>query len=774
MRARLLPVLALLLLEGASTLNTALALEAPDPARPEPTALIGPDALAPAFPRSDALSQALATRAHAAAVTELQKLGTKELPGRALGDHAFVLAWSLVRADRAAEATPLLENLRRSETAPEPYRLLVEGEILEAQGKHPEAAATFARVPKEARIWARAALEQAESLQKAERTSDARAIWTELAARPDPAEGTERALWALAQRGGFGSEESYPLLRRIWTAYPTSRAAKDAEKELAAYEAKGTKYAATRADIAARADALQRAERWEDTITLIGGKIANFEKIDASSCRARYAYGRALFKKNRLTDAVNTLTAVGAGCAGKDDDAGAQALYIIGKATERRKMWAEAAAAYQQIPERYPAHSMADDGYALAGIAWQEAGDPKKAVELWTAQVERYPDGDLAAEGFWRLAWSSYLEGRPADAIGWSERMLFEVPLETDPVHVLAGRYWSARWRLYPAVASPRALSEVAQDRANGLRLLGELCREHPSTYYGQLAANRLYELAPEELAAIPRPDWSGTDESLRVRASFLAEPAARDGLALARLGLVAEAMGELGALDEDAMSPSELALVTRVQAGLDPVVAHNRLHHFLLEHPPATLGADAGAVLRQAYPDLYWQELQEVASDYGWDNRIFHGLVREESSFNPKIVSWAGARGLSQLMPATAREVAKQMGISVTNDQLFDPKLNLKIGSRFFDSLMTRYRGSPYLAAASYNAGPGNVDGWLGRFGNLPTDEWVERIPIRETRHYVKRVLGTYQVYHALYDPDPLFPNWSRLNHKAKPDSAE
>lgn len=772
MRRALLPLLALLGCEGVTASRPAAALDPPDLARPEALVQVAPEALSTTLPLSDALATALATRDHKTAVVELQKLDPKALPGAAVPDRAFLLAWELVRAGQAVEAGPLIAELGRSESAPAAYRVLLTGEVQEALGRHVEAAATLDGVPHDSRLWPRAALEEAESNYAAERTKDARQIWKTLIERPDPSEGNDRALLALATRSGLGSEEAYPLLRRIWARYPTTKASTEAEKALAPYELQGAKYQATRAELAARADALQRAERWDDVIALVGPALPRLEKLDADSCRARYAYGRALFKKNRLTESVTALTPVGAGCAGLDDDAGAQSWYIVGKATERRKMWAEAGAAYQKIPAMYPNHSMADDGYALAGIALQEAGSPQQAVGLWEAQVERYPDGDLAAEGFWRLGWSRYLAGDAQGAIAWVEKSIWSVPLDADPVHALAARYWAARWRLYPSVDDPRALSDAPDQRALGIRLLGELCREHPSTYYAGLAASRLYEIAPDELSHLPRPELSG-DDSLWVRASFAADPVVNSALALARLGLISDAMSELDALSQDAMTPSELALVTRVQARVDPVVAHNRLHHFLLQHPPATLGADAGAILRQAYPDLYWQELQEVTSDYPWDARIFHGLVREESSFNPTIVSWAGARGLSQLMPATARAVGKEMGLTVSNQLLFDPKTNLSIGSHYFDSLMGRYRGSPYLAAAGYNAGPGNVDGWLGRFGNVPTDELIERIPIRETRAYVKRVLGTYQAYHLLYDPDPLFADWSRLNHKARPDSA-
>ena len=74
------------------------------------------------------------------------------------------------------------------------------------------------------------------------------------------------------------------------------------------------------------------------------------------------------------------------------------------------------------------------------------------------------------------------------------------------------------------------------------------------------------------------------------------------------------------------------------------------------------------------------------------------------------------------------------------------------------------------FLAVAAYNAGEGNVGKWLKNKGNLPTDMFIESIPFRETRHYVKRVMGTYQAYHSQFDPGPLYYDFSAYNHKAKP----
>ena len=131
--------------------------------------------------------------------------------------------------------------------------------------------------------------------------------------------------------------------------------------------------------------------------------------------------------------------------------------------------------------------------------------------------------------------------------------------------------------------------------------------------------------------------------------------------------------------------------------------------------------------------------------------------LVRQESAFDEKAVSAAGARGLMQLMPATARQVAKALRISMATDQLTaDPAYNLKLGTTYLKDLLDAYDGSYVLALAAYNGGPRNLRRWIKRYGD-PRDaevdviDWIESVPFSETRNYIQRVLETVQVYRVM-----------------------
>src|SRR5690606_24732576 len=133
------------------------------------------------------------------------------------------------------------------------------------------------------------------------------------------------------------------------------------------------------------------------------------------------------------------------------------------------------------------------------------------------------------------------------------------------------------------------------------------------------------------------------------------------------------------------------------------------------------------------------------------------NGITRQESSFDRSAVSHAGARGMMQLMPGTAREQAGKMGLAYDFGRLTtDPNYNVSLGSAYYARLLNSWGGNHVLAVASYNAGAGNVRKWVRAYGdprqpNVDVIRWIERIPFMETRGYVQRVLENSVVYDRL-----------------------
>ncbi len=148
-------------------------------------------------------------------------------------------------------------------------------------------------------------------------------------------------------------------------------------------------------------------------------------------------------------------------------------------------------------------------------------------------------------------------------------------------------------------------------------------------------------------------------------------------------------------------------------------------------------------------FPLLYQDIVHDQSLGTGLDESWIYAVLRQESIFDPRVRSPAGASGLMQLMPATAREVARTLGLPhLRRNQIRDPRLNITLGSAYLAGMRRRFDGNPVLATAAYNAGPANVDRWLPEH-SVDADIWIATIPWRETRVYVRRVLA----YRLIYD---------------------
>lgn len=155
----------------------------------------------------------------------------------------------------------------------------------------------------------------------------------------------------------------------------------------------------------------------------------------------------------------------------------------------------------------------------------------------------------------------------------------------------------------------------------------------------------------------------------------------------------------------------------------------------------------------RYRYPLAYWDGIQKTAKDTGLDPYLVLGIIRQESLFDPKVVSPASAYGLMQLLPSTAGRTAAQLGLPPPpREKLFEPDLNLTLGMYHFKELLQLYSNNPIKAIAAYNAGQDAVARWEKQIITDDPEEFIERIPYSETRLYVKLVLRNHLNYQQLY----------------------
>lgn len=162
-----------------------------------------------------------------------------------------------------------------------------------------------------------------------------------------------------------------------------------------------------------------------------------------------------------------------------------------------------------------------------------------------------------------------------------------------------------------------------------------------------------------------------------------------------------------------------------------------------------ATITAKAWDYLELRFPLAYYDSFSAAAQESDLPLNWLYALSRQESAFARNIQSGAGARGLMQLMPATAREAAREMGVRYQQDLLIEPEYNLRLGANYLQRALERFDENPIYASAAYNAGIARVNGWLRNDRDqLPLDVWVETIPFDETKSYVKNLMMFSAIY--------------------------
>lgn len=268
---------------------------------------------------------------------------------------------------------------------------------------------------------------------------------------------------------------------------------------------------------------------------------------------------------------------------------------------------------------------------------------------------------------------------------------------------------------------------------------------QYKTAFYGQLAREKL----GKNRLGLSRPAKPSSQD----RASF-----ARDELVIAIKRLEAAGYGNLTAqfyrtLGQTLTNPRVLSLVTQMAQEY----GHHRLA-LMVGKLAVSRGVDADLL---AFPTAAIPRKAKVHKDVG--KPVVYAIARQESAFNPQAISSAGARGLLQLMPATARATAKKAGLSYSKGRLTsDAAYNATLGAAHLGELLDRFNGSYVLTFAAYNAGSSRSHKWIKEYGDprksrVDTIDWIERIPFTETRNYVQRIMENLVIYRARFERDKL-----------------
>lgn len=398
----------------------------------------------------------------------------------------------------------------------------------------------------------------------------------------------------------------------------------------------------------------------------------------------------------------------------------------------------EAVRGYRRFVREHPEHRRAPEASYLA--AWLEIrhgvrGAERRMRRFSRSALARRAPG-LRRSATWQLALRAFERGRHRAAARLFARY---AELGRGPLVRARGLYWAGR------------AHQARGERRRAVAAYREALHVEPLHWYALLARQRLEALG--EATPPPFPEAAEEGEPPAGRAPLPA--AARF---YAALGLRADARA--------VMRARERAL--RRQHGLEALIAAYRA----LGEPSRSVRLVGGPSTTRrrhrpgpadrwrwdaAYPRPWPERVRVAAESVDLRPAHLYAVMRQESGFDPDAVSYADAIGLMQLLPRTARSVAEGLGIELRREMLFDPAINVRLGAAYVGGLARRF-GIP-LAFAAFNAGGHNVQRWLDERGRTELDLFVERIPYRQTRNYVRRVTTHLAHYLYLADPDAGWP---------------
>jgi soluble lytic murein transglycosylase len=546
-----------------------------------------------------------------------------------------------------------------------------------------------------------------------------------------------RGLWDSARRASSDENEAAALLVAIarsyertddqaaaasayldvWANYPLAPVAGEATERLSELERELDRPLRNAEQERRRGDIFFEANRNQEALAAYDRALASDLLSPGDRGLAQRQRAETLFRMRRYKEAAEVFAALP-----QDDE-----VRIARARCFARSGDVEGAARALETIGRESRGEQAARANLLAGLLLDGEGETDRAQELFDVVVRTAGTSNWADEALWQLGWNAYRAGRFPEARGYFARL--EARMQ-DPIAALRPRYWRAR-------AAQRA--GLAGHEAE----LAAIALSYPLSYYGWRAS-----------ALVERDD--GTPE----RGVVPAGTAALSPAALARPEILLEADLREHALAElDLLFPHARGLADRLalaelygDAGNDHRA--QRLMMEAYEGALSRLPTDGEAeVWWHAWPLPWPDDVRELAfRGGGVDPALIYSVMREESGYRPTALSVAGARGLLQLMPDTAARVARQAGLPEPSpESLFEPRVNLDLGSRYLAQLLTRFDGRISAAVASYNAGPEAVSRWV-EGSTLADDEWVEAIPYDQTRAYTKRVLRSLNAYRMLY----------------------
>ncbi len=429
------------------------------------------------------------------------------------------------------------------------------------------------------------------------------------------------------------------------------------------------------------------------------------------------------------------------------------AVFFLGRACTNLDDDPGAVSYYQKLLSQYPSSSYGDDALYRMGRIYSINNDAEKAIENFRKVFDLYPSGDKTDEALWELGWIYYKSGDYNSA-----KETF-----SDIANIFSGTslaekalYWLAKCNIKIGETGKAA------DLCSQIMELGnysyytfsalKLCNSIGGKTEIQVIDTRLSPEYPGVENLLPGI-FEGNDNGNMIldgHADHITK-----ALELIKLNFNSSAAIEIEAgsdmLEE---SPGRVLEIAALYFRSNDYANCLGIIYDNISYIKKNLSEDQIAYTYYLYyPYGFRGMVDKYSKAYELDPLFVLAVIRQESNFRTDAGSYAGARGLMQIMPSTGTGIAKQLGIEDFNEEmLLDPEININLGTYYLRRQLDNFGDELIYCLGAYNGGPASMSDWIKRFGSLDEDEFIENITFLETKEYIKRVLGNYHLYQMLY----------------------
>lgn len=488
----------------------------------------------------------------------------------------------------------------------------------------------------------------------------------------------------------------------------------------------------------------------------VGGAItsSDIQKssiTESEKCSAYVVYGRSLKSFSEYAqDAINALSTVRDSSHCLEDQKAKSLFYLgnIGKSTQNSDLMVQS---YESLAQNYPQHFLADD--ALNALAQFYKQSQPALSKKYFKKLDDLKNGDMRTEYFFTQGFELYKNKQFNEALKMFDKAHeTESPINETYVQAL---YWKAR-----------TLEDMKNNSVGEAKnIYKTILQNYPFSFYAVLASKKLTTDLTVNL-----PTLSGTLDQENTYFSLARELITNKEYQWARV------MIDLAILQNPSIAKTQPQALAKYHIDAENYRESIELaSNYFGTGPYGPVSKTSDPMISAFYPQVYKQETQKGYAVSGLPLGAIEGISREESLFKKDATSWVGAKGLMQLMPATARMIQGEVLAHTPTTELTHPLNNILLGSHYLKLMKNKFSDQMPLAIMAYNAGPGNVNKWLRKATAdkklQSLDMFIEEIPFDETRGYVKRVMRSMNVYGHVYNEDFFKKNQFSLSVKNSGD---